>query len=103
MKKKLKREYLGRIIDNVAFFQELSCVHFIFINSHVRILFFINSRLTILIGNNTNVIMFISDLQQVGGFFRELRFPPPIKLTVMKQEVYGFISKVIQAIDQPLH
>ena len=29
---------------------------------------------------------------QVGGFFRELRFPPPIKLIVMKQEVYGFIS-----------
>jgi hypothetical protein len=29
------------------------------------------------------VIKFISDLQQVGGFHRVLRFPPPIKLTVL--------------------
>jgi hypothetical protein len=27
------------------------------------------------------VIKFISDLRQVGGFLRVLRFPPPIKLT----------------------
>jgi hypothetical protein len=27
------------------------------------------------------VMMFISDLRQVGGFLRVLRFPPPIKLT----------------------
>ena len=27
------------------------------------------------------VIMFVSDLQQVGGFLQALRFPPPIKLT----------------------
>ena len=27
------------------------------------------------------VIKFLSDLQQVGGFFRVLRFPPPINLT----------------------
>jgi hypothetical protein len=47
-KKKFKREYLDRIIDNFDFFHELSCVHFIFINSHVWILFFINSRLTII-------------------------------------------------------
>jgi len=33
------------------------------------------------------VIKFVSDLGQVGGFFRELRFHPPIKLTVVKQEV----------------
>jgi hypothetical protein len=26
-------------------------------------------------------IMFVSDLQQVGGFLWELRFPPPIKLS----------------------
>ena len=26
------------------------------------------------------VINFVSDLPQVGGFFRVLRFPPPIKL-----------------------
>ena len=28
------------------------------------------------------VITFVSDLRQVGGFVRILRFPPPIKLTV---------------------
>jgi len=27
------------------------------------------------------VIKFVSDLRQVGGFHRVLRFPPPIKLT----------------------
>ena len=27
------------------------------------------------------VIKFVSDLRQVAGFFRTLRFPPPIKLT----------------------
>jgi hypothetical protein len=26
-------------------------------------------------------IMFVSDLQQVGGFLQVIRFPPPIKLT----------------------
>jgi hypothetical protein len=29
------------------------------------------------------VIKFVSDLQQVGGFLRVLRFPPPKKLTAM--------------------
>ena len=27
------------------------------------------------------VLKFVSDLQQVSGFLRVLRFPPPIKLT----------------------
>ena len=30
-----------------------------------------------------HVIKFVSDLWQVGGFLRVLRFPPPIKLTAM--------------------
>jgi branched-subunit amino acid transport protein len=30
------------------------------------------------------VIKFVSDLRQVSGFLRVLRFPPPIKLTAMK-------------------
>ena len=30
------------------------------------------------------VIKFVSDLRQVGGLLRVLRFPPPIKLTAMK-------------------
>jgi hypothetical protein len=29
------------------------------------------------------VIKFVSDLRQVSGFLRILRFPPPIKLTAM--------------------
>jgi len=29
------------------------------------------------------VIKFVSDLRQVGGFLRVLRFPPPIKLIAM--------------------
>ena len=29
------------------------------------------------------VMKFVSDLRQVGGFLRVLRFPPPIKLTDM--------------------
>jgi hypothetical protein len=32
-KERFKHEYLGRILDNVDFFHEQSCVHFIFINS----------------------------------------------------------------------
>ena len=28
-----------------------------------------------------HVIKFVSELRQVGGFLRVLRFPPPIKLT----------------------
>ena len=46
--KKYKREYLVPIIDNGDFYHEQSCVHFIFMNSHVWILFFINSYLTII-------------------------------------------------------
>jgi hypothetical protein len=34
------------------------------------------------------VIKFVSDLRQVGGFLRLLRFPPPIKLTAMIQLKY---------------
>jgi hypothetical protein len=30
------------------------------------------------------VIRFVSDLRQVGGFLRVLRFPPPIKLTAVR-------------------
>ena len=34
-------------------------------------------------GVQHNVIKFVSDLRQVGGFLRSLRFPPPIKLTAV--------------------
>ena len=34
------------------------------------------------------VIKFVSDLRQVGGFFRLLWFPPPIKLTATIQLIY---------------
>ena len=33
------------------------------------------------------VIKFLSDLRQVGGFLRVLRFPPPIKLTATITEI----------------
>ena len=33
------------------------------------------------------VIKFVSDLRQVGGFIRVLRFPPPIKLTNDRTEI----------------
>jgi len=33
-------------------------------------------------GAHHYVITFVSDLRQVGGFLRVLRFPSPIKLTV---------------------
>ena len=33
------------------------------------------------------VIKFVSDLRQVGGFLRVLRFPPPIKLTYINEIV----------------
>jgi len=32
--------------------------------------------------SKTHVIKLVSDLRHVGGFLQELRFPPPIKLTV---------------------
>ena len=35
------------------------------------------------------VIKFVSDLRQVGGFFRVLRFPPPIKPTAMTKLKYS--------------
>ena len=102
-KNKFKREYLGRIIDNVDyFFHEQSCVHFIFINSHAWILFFINSRLIIIL------IWFLCDkvcqwLAAGRWFFQGTPVSSTnktgrIKLTVTKQEVYCFISTVIQAI-----
>jgi hypothetical protein len=31
------------------------------------------------------VIKFVSDLRQVGGFLRIPRFPPPIKLTAIRE------------------
>jgi len=34
------------------------------------------------------VIMFVSDLEQVGGFLRVLWFPPPIKLTTTIYQKY---------------
>jgi len=40
------------------------------------------------------VIKFVSDLRQVGGFLRLLRFPPPIKLYFMfrKQRTTAYLS-----------
>jgi hypothetical protein len=37
---------------------------------------------------------FVSDLRQVGGFLRVLRFPPPIKLTAMYDNITEILLKV---------
>jgi hypothetical protein len=34
------------------------------------------------------VIKFVSDLRQVGGFLRVLRFPPPIKLSAQEESLF---------------
>jgi hypothetical protein len=34
------------------------------------------------------VIKFVSDLRQVGGFLRVLRFPPPIKLSAQEERLF---------------
>ena len=47
------------------------------------------------------VIKFVSDLQQVGGFLRILRFPPLIKLTAMIQLKH--CEKWQYIIIQPTH
>jgi hypothetical protein len=39
------------------------------------------------------VIKFVSDLRQVGGFRRVLRFLPPIKLTATKKLKYEILWK----------
>jgi hypothetical protein len=33
------------------------------------------------LGVQHDVMKFVNDLRQIGGFLRVLRFPPPIKLT----------------------
>jgi hypothetical protein len=40
------------------------------------------------------VIKFVSDLRQVGGFMRVLRFPPPIKLTATIYNLAEILLKV---------
>jgi hypothetical protein len=56
------------------------------------------------------VIKFVSDLRQVSGFHRVLRFPPPIKLTLIrKPPCYSYsqymldiaIRKQTQIRDEP--
>ena len=47
-------------------------------------------------------IKFLSDLRQVGGFTRVLRFPPPIKLTA--NDITEILLKVaLNTIDQTIH
>jgi hypothetical protein len=40
------------------------------------------------------VIKFVSDLRQVSGFLRVLRFPPPIKLVTMLYVIPDTLLKV---------
>jgi len=41
------------------------------------------------------VIKFVSDLRQVGGFLRILRFPPPIKLIEKLKVVLNTITRTL--------
>ena len=56
----------------------------------------INGDNPIIIGktNEINVIKFVKDLWQAGGFLRLLRFPPPIKLTTMIYPVTEIMLKM---------
>jgi hypothetical protein len=60
--------------------------------------------LTYMYGVQHYEIKFVSDLRQVGGSLRVLPFPPPIKLTVMIQNIYLFsvtyvnLSRFIQIL-----
>ena len=48
------------------------------------------------------VIKFVSDLQQVGGLLRVLRFPPPIKLA--RHDITEILLKVaLNNITKPNH
>ena len=40
------------------------------------------------------VMKFVSDLRQVGGFLRVLRFSPPIELTSGRQDITELLLKV---------
>jgi hypothetical protein len=42
------------------------------------------------------VIKFVSDLRQVEGFLRVIRFPPPIKLTATLERNKTSLSRKIQ-------
>jgi hypothetical protein len=44
------------------------------------------------IPDRTYVIKFVSDLQQVGGFIKVLRFPPPIKLTARDDFFFSYLT-----------
>ena len=46
------------------------------------------------------VIKFVSDLRQVDGFLRVLRFPPPIKLTTTITEI--LLKVALNTINQPI-
>jgi hypothetical protein len=45
------------------------------------------------------MIKFVSDLKQVGGFRRILRFPPPIKLTALLKVALNTIKKANKQIE----
>ena len=47
------------------------------------------------------MIKFVSDLRQTCGFLRILRFPPPIKLTAMRDITEILLRVVLNTINQP--
>ena len=84
------------------YFHQQSCVDFIFHQQSIDYYQLVIILMWFLCNNVCH-----SDLQQVGDFFQgtgdsSTNKTGRIKLTVTKQEVYCFISTVIQAIQQPL-
>ena len=48
------------------------------------------------------VIKFVSDLRQVGGFLRVLRFPPPVSNKIDRHDITEIVLKVaLNTINQP--
>jgi len=45
------------------------------------------------------MLKFVSDLKQVDGFLRILRFPPPIKLTALLKVALNTIKKANKQIE----
>jgi hypothetical protein len=45
------------------------------------------------------MLKFVSDLKQVGGFLRILRFPPPIKLTALLKVALNTIRQANKQIE----
>jgi hypothetical protein len=77
---KTDHHYIAEILLNVALNTKIPLLYMF---SPLKRRLLLKNGLCFFILNYHYVIKFVSDLRQVGGFLWVLRFPPPIKLTVM--------------------